>query len=74
VLPLSGQVEAMVVRDVTRLTLADQHRLVRWMDERGAGTQVISTAPAAVTPLVHAGAFLETLYYRLNVLYVELHA
>ena len=34
--------------------------------------QIVTTSTVPLFPLVTRGAFLETLYYRLNVIYVEL--
>jgi transcriptional regulator of aromatic amino acid metabolism len=45
--------------------------LYNWLDEAAGRTQVVCTTPERLLPRVQAGAFMAALYYRLNVLYVE---
>lgn len=69
------QVETMILHDVGAFGLDDQRRLLEWLE--GAGgllPQVISTTSRPILPLINAGAFLDTLYYRLNSLYFEVAA
>jgi hypothetical protein len=61
-----------VLRDVELLNSAEQRDLLVWLDEAGEGTRVISLTSAGLYPLVEHGAFLDALYYRLNVLRVDL--
>jgi hypothetical protein len=54
---------------IHRLDLADadqQAQLCEWFDTRPCHIQVVSTSPAPLFEFVEQGAFLETLYYRLN--------
>lgn len=68
------QVETMVLHNVGAFGLADQRRLLDWLEGAGGLTQVISTTSRTILPLINAGAFLDTLYYRLNSLYFEVTA
>ena len=43
----------------------------RWLDGEGRETHVISLASARLYSLMTSGEFLESLYYRLNVLRLE---
>jgi hypothetical protein len=64
----------LVLENVAALTAAEQHDLLTWLEARGEGTQVITTADRSLLPLVKKGHFLEALYYRLNVVYLDLTA
>lgn len=66
--PFTG---TMVLRDVDALTLEDQRRLVGWLELCVGRTQVISTTSFPLLPRVEAGTFLDTLYYRLNTVCVD---
>jgi hypothetical protein len=57
---------ALVVWDVDTLDRTQQERLIAWMDTHAAGLQVISVGKGPVFPLVLRQEFIETLYYRLN--------
>jgi transcriptional regulator of acetoin/glycerol metabolism len=61
-----------VIRNVDTLSAGEQKTLLEWLESATTRTQVITTATAALTPLVEAGAFDETLYYRLNTVYIDL--
>ena len=74
VLPPFEQVETMVLHNVGAFGFADQIRLLEWLQGALGLTQVISTASRPLLPLINAGAFLDTLYYRLNSLYFEVTA
>jgi hypothetical protein len=62
----------VVVRDLDTLTPVDQRRLLEWLDAGSTRTRVISTAAAPLLPLVEARCFNDTLYYRLNTVYIDL--
>lgn len=68
------QAETMILHDVGAFGFADQIRLLEWLQGVGGRTQVISTASRPILPLINSGAFLDTLYYRLNSLYFEVTA
>jgi hypothetical protein len=65
---------ALLVEDVGRLTPADQSALLSWVEGAGEKVQLVTTAREPLLPVVTAGRFLESLYYRLNVIYLDLSA
>jgi hypothetical protein len=69
--PTSPPVGTIVVYDVDTLTRDEQHTLYQWMAGNGR-TQVVSIASKFLQPMLQAGAFNEGLYYRLNVVTVDL--
>jgi hypothetical protein len=73
-LPNAKQVVTLIVVDVERIALVDQHRLNVWLNQSRAHPRILSTAQTPVLPLVRVGAFLESLYYRLNLVYLDLLA
>ena len=70
-LPLS-RAGTLVLHDVGELTYDDQHRVLRWLERSAAQIRVVSTSPVSLWPRVKAGAFNETLYYRLNTMCVNM--
>jgi hypothetical protein len=62
----------VVIRDVDVLTHGEQRMLCEWLQSRGADMHVVSTASAPLLPLVERSAFNAALYYRLNMIYIEL--
>ena len=73
-LPPVARCGTMILHDVGALTLEEQCRLMVWLQETAGGTRVVSTTSAPLLPLVEVGAFLDTLYYRLNTIYLEIPA
>jgi hypothetical protein len=71
-LPSPAQSGTLIVRDIEALPPADQIRLLTWLEMSGGRTQVVSTTTSPLLPLVEAGVFHDTLYYRLNVVCVDL--
>ena len=69
--PTSPPVGTIVVYDVDTLRRDEQHALYHWMARNGR-TQIVSTASKFLQPMLQAGAFNEGLYYRLNVVTVDL--
>jgi len=64
----------LVLRAVDRLDAKQQAQLIRWLDrfdERGR-VQVVSTTSELLFSRVETGAFLVNLYYRLNVVRMDL--
>ena len=70
-LPAGPRVGTMILHNVSALTRDDQRRLLEWTERAAVGTQVISTTPAPLLRYVLAGAFIDTLYYRLNTVSVD---
>jgi DNA-binding NtrC family response regulator len=71
VLPQADQVGTIIVEDVGRLDMAAQMYLLEWLESAVPRARVISTSAMPVLPMVAAGMFDATLYYRLNLLYVR---
>jgi transcriptional regulator of acetoin/glycerol metabolism len=74
VLPPEPGEETIVLHDVGALTPDDQIRLLDWLETAAGRTQIVSTTTAPLLPRVHAGAFIDTLYYRLNTVCVDVTA
>lgn len=66
-LPSSG---TLVFPAVDGLSRENQQGLLSWLDAMGK-VQVVSTTRVPLFRLVERGVFLDTLYYRLNVVYLE---
>jgi hypothetical protein len=67
-----GEVGTLILFDVSMLGLSEQRRLLEWQERAEVRTQVISTTSTPLLPLVAAGACLAELYYRLNIVCLEL--
>ena len=72
VLPPPESTTLMILRDVDTLVHGDQQKLVEWLVQAAGRVQVVSTASSSLMPLVEAGVFMQTLYYRLNTIYMDL--
>jgi Sigma-54 interaction domain len=64
----------LILHDLGMMTHEEQLRLLGWLEQAAGRTQVVSTTASPVLPLVRTGEFLETLYYRLNTVCVDLAA
>jgi hypothetical protein len=71
-LPAAGTVRSLIVCGIEQLSAGDQERLLDWMNAAPEPVQVITTTPASMMPLLESGGFLESLYYRLNIIYLTL--
>jgi hypothetical protein len=71
VLPPETRAGTMILQDVGSMAKEDQRRLLEWLDRASGRTRVVSTTPAHLLPRVEAGAFIDTLYYRLNTVCVD---
>jgi hypothetical protein len=74
VLPAPGHAGTLILHDVGALRHDEQRHLLKWLELAAGRTQIITTASAPLLPSVKAGTFLETLYYRLNTVCVDLTA
>lgn len=63
---------SVILKDVGRWSLTQQKALLRWLNDRNVAVRVISTTSAPLYPRVQTGQFLSALYYRLNMLVVDL--
>ena len=64
----------LVLLDVARLDGKQQSRLFQWLDrfDERRRVQVVATASEPLFSLVEAGTFLADLYYRLNIVRMDL--
>ena len=63
---------ALVVHDISAFSGPEQDRILGWLDDPHSRTQVVCTTTEPLFPLVVRGLFDETLYYRLNVILLQL--
>jgi hypothetical protein len=70
-LPPHGLVGTLVLHDVGTLSPHEQLELLGWLELADGRTQVVSTSPTPLLPRVQCGAFIDTLYYRLNTVCVD---
>ena len=73
-LPPPSEGGTLVIHDVGCLTADDQLRLLDWLERAAGRTQVVSTSSTPLLPRVNAGTFIDTLYYRLNTVCVDVSA
>jgi sigma-54-interacting transcriptional regulator len=64
----------LVIRDVDRLDVLQQERLLRWIGVHCPGVQVLALARASLFAQVAEGRFSAALYYRMNTVLVEVRA
>ena len=74
VLPAIEHPGTLVLREVSALPRQQQVRLLEWSNDGRRNPQVISTTSTPLLPLVDAGTFSDTLYYRLNTVFIDLTA
>ncbi len=70
--PRGNRPATLVVRSIAAFDRDQQHSLFDWLEAPGDRVQVISTTSEPLYPLVSRGAFLANLYYRLNVLLLDI--
>jgi len=66
--PREGMPQAgtLIIREVERLTLDEQHAMLKWFIESAKSVQTIAVCAEPLFPLVARGQFLADLYYHLN--------
>jgi DNA-binding NtrC family response regulator len=69
--PRGDRPATLVVRSISALDHHQQHALFDWLDAPGDRVQVLSTTSEPLYPMVGRGVFLEGLYYRLNVMRLD---
>jgi hypothetical protein len=62
----------MLFYDIGALAATDQRRVLDHLADGADQPQIISTSSTPLFPRVHAGTFDDTLYYRLNHIYMDL--
>ena len=73
-LPTSRLAGTVLIYDVHTLNRLEQDELHRWMDAGNDLTRVVSTTTQSLLPVLEAGAFNDDLYYRLNLLTLDLRS
>jgi hypothetical protein len=68
-----GRQETLLLRNLITLSAAQQTKLLRWLEAMAGRVQVVSTTPVPVYPLTRRRLFLASLYYRLNVMCIDVH-
>ena len=63
---------SLVLLEVAGLAPREQAKLLRWLFERKKSVQVASTCTERLYPIVEAGRFDASLYYRLNIVRLTL--
>jgi len=71
-LPENGSARTLIIRDIGNMSGTEQVRLFVWLDRAVGRTQVVSMSSDPLIPLVEDGRFINTLYYRLNTICVDL--
>lgn len=66
-----GNVGALILQDVDRLSVAEQTRVLAWMGGASRHTKIVSTTELPLFPFVARGLFDASLYYRLNMLLLQ---
>lgn len=62
----------VVVQDIAAFGRPEQERILEWLEDPRTRTQVVCTTIEPLFPLVAQGLFDETLYYRLNIILLQL--
>ena len=70
--PSATETGTLILHGVDRMSSDDQKELLEWLEPSGRCVRVISTTSAPLYPHVEAGAFSDTLYYRLNTVTLEI--
>jgi hypothetical protein len=58
----------LILQGAHALSASAQLQVFEWLDRDARATRVLTATPHALYPLVERGTFLESLYYRLNML------
>jgi transcriptional regulator of acetoin/glycerol metabolism len=74
ILPTEADARTLILEGIQNLSMEEQQQLCEWLPRVIGSIQVVSTSNAPLLPLVEEGRFLDTLYYRINLLYVPCHA
>jgi hypothetical protein len=64
----------MIIENAGALSPDDQRRLFDWLTVTLGNTKIVSTTAVGLLPQVETGAFIAALYYRLNVVYLDVTA
>jgi len=62
----------LILLEAARLDVKQQEQLLGWFDQFDGSLQIVTTTSQPLFSLVQSGAFLEQLYYGLNVVRMDL--
>jgi Sigma-54 interaction domain len=68
----SAEIGTLFLEHVDECSIEQQHLLLDWLDRAAQSVQVITTTERPLFDLVERGAFLSSLYYRLNTIHLRL--
>jgi hypothetical protein len=68
----SASTATLIVENVAALSLDEQRTMLGWLESTSRQVQVISTSERPLFELVERGTFSDQLFYRLNVMHLEL--
>jgi hypothetical protein len=71
ILPDIDHTGTIILHDVGNLLPHDQLNLLEWLEQADGRAQVVSTSATPLLPRVKCGVFIDTLYYRLNTVCVD---
>ena len=74
VLPREERTGTLILHDVGAMAPRDQLQLLGWLQSTARRTQVVSMTSVPLLPRVRCGAFLDALFYRLNIVSVDVTA
>ena len=69
--PRVGAVASLILQEVGSLTPSEQIQLRDWLDHAKTRPQIVSTTTLPLFQLVERGIFDAALYYRLNIILVD---
>ena len=70
--PTVGAIASLILQDVGSFTQSEQIQLRDWLDNANARPQIVSTTTHPLFQLVERGMFDAALYYRLNIVLLDL--
>jgi Sigma-54 interaction domain len=68
------EVGALILRDIDALSADDQTALLEWLADASPRTKIVSTTAHSLFALVARGLFDVGLYYRLNVMLLQVNS
>ena len=71
--PRNSKTHTLIVKEAADLDGDQQRALLAWMND-AQGSQIVATSSRTLYPLVEAGLFDASLYYRLNVVLLRIEA
>lgn len=68
----TDEVGTVILQDVAGLAAEEQTTLLEWLDHTSPRSKIVSTTTDSLFPLVARGLFDAGLYYRLNVMLLQI--